>query len=252
MSEDLQSALLAVIALALVIANYSLFRIARRLRNNANRNSRETKGQTTQILREINHTYHQIEALEQLLPALKLTAPLPASRGWAASPDFLLTLSEVTRKVKPKLAVELGSGVSTLVLAKSGAKKIISLDHTEEFGQATRELLKDHKVSGAEIRIAPLEDYPAGYKWYAHKTIDGIRNIDLLVIDGPPSSTNSDARYPALEFLLPVLSKKATIILDDADRDDEKKLAEDIAKALPNHKLTFLRHEKGTALIRPL
>lgn len=252
MSESLQSASLALIALSLVVINVVLYRIARKLRNNANRVSREIKGSTTQVKREINHLYHQIEALEQLLPALKLTAPLPASRGWAASPDFLLTLAEVTRKSKPKLAVELGSGVSTLVLAKSGAKKIISLDHSEEFGTATREMLKSHKVSGVEIRISPLEDYPSGFKWYARKHLDGLRNIDLLVIDGPPSSTNSDARYPALEFLLPVLSKKAIIILDDADRDDEKKLARDFATALPNHKLTFIRHEKGTALIRPL
>jgi hypothetical protein len=79
-----------------------------------------------------------------------------------------------------------------------------------------------------------------------------LAKIDLLVIDGPPSSTNPDARYPALTHLIPLLSPKATVVLDDADRDEEKKLAEAIAAALPGHSLTFIRHEKGTAVIAPL
>jgi len=35
------------------------------------------------------------------------------------------------------------------------------------------------------------------------------------------------------------------------NRDGERKLAEDFAKALPNHALTILDHEKGTAVIAP-
>jgi predicted O-methyltransferase YrrM len=213
--------------------------------------SKEIKGQGSAIKSELGHHYHQVEALEQLLPALKLTATLPPSRGWAASPDFLLTLSSIVRKSKPKLVLELGSGVSTLVSAKSGARRIISLDHSKEFGEATREMLKEHKVTGAQIRINELLTYPGGYKWYSPEALIGVKGIDLLVIDGPPSSTNPDARYPALEHLLPLLTKKAIVILDDADREDEKKLAQAFAHAMPNHKLTFLRHEKGTAVISP-
>jgi hypothetical protein len=41
------------------------------------------------------------------------------------------------------------------------------------------------------------------------------------------------------------------VILDDVDRDEERKLAEEIVKALPNHVLTMLSHEKGTAVISP-
>jgi predicted O-methyltransferase YrrM len=189
--------------------------------------------------------------MEQLLPMLKLSAPLPPSRGWAASPDFLLTLAHIAKTLRPRLTVELGSGTSTLVLAKSGAKKIISLDHSEEFGAQTRSMLETHKVRGVEIRIHELESYPSGYKWYARASFKGLAKIDLLVIDGPPSSTNPDARYPALEHLIPLLSPNATIVLDDADRDEERKLAEAIATALPNHSLTMLAHEKGTAVIAP-
>jgi predicted O-methyltransferase YrrM len=247
--------ILALSLLLLGISAYllrSLRALHRKINRNADRVSRELAGQTSRIKEEIGHVYHQVEALEQLLPILKLKAPLPASRGWAASPDFLLALSHITQNVRPKLAVELGSGTSTLVLAKSGAKKIISLDHSLDFGAQTQEMLESHRVGGVEIRINELETYPEGYRWYAHSSLKGLAKIDLLVIDGPPSSTNPDARYPALTHLIPLLSAKATIVLDDADRDEEKKLAEEIAAALPGHSLTFIRHEKGTAVIAPL
>ena len=241
------SVIIALLAY-LVRSNRSLHR---KLNRNADRVSKELSAQTGRIKSELGNVYHQFEAVEQLLPLLKLAAPLPPSRGWAASPDFLLTLAHVTKRVKPRLTVELGSGISTLVLAKSGAKKIISLDHSVEFGTQTREMLLSHGVRGVDIRINELETYPRGYKWYAKATLKGLAKIDLLVIDGPPSSTNPDARYPALEHLVPLLSPRATVILDDVYRDEERKLADAIAKALPNHILSILSHEKGTAVISP-
>jgi len=243
------------LALVLLVLSAYLVRSVRALHRKINRNtdrvSRELSGQTSRIKEEIGNSYHQVEALEQLLPNLKLKAPLPSSRGWAASPDFLLALSHITQKVRPKLAVELGSGTSTLVLAKSGAKKIISLDHSLEFGNQTREMLASHGVRGVDIRIHELETYPQGYKWYAKTTFKGLTKIDLLVIDGPPSSTNADSRYPVLEHLIPLLSPKATIVLDDVFREEERKLADDILAALPGHTMRILSHEKGTAVISP-
>jgi predicted O-methyltransferase YrrM len=239
----------ALLALAYLVR--SLRALHRKINRNADRISRELAGQTSRIKDEIGHAYHQVEALEQLLPILKLKAPLPASRGWAASPDFLLALSHIAQNVRPKLAVELGSGTSTLVLAKSGAKKIISLDHSVEFGNQTKEMLASHGVRGVDIRIHELETYPQGYKWYAKSTFKGLTKIDLLVIDGPPSSTNPDARYPALAHLIPLLSPKATIVLDDVFRDEERKLADAIIAALPGHALRILSHEKGPAIISP-
>jgi len=239
-----------VLALSLYVVR-SIRALHKKINRNADRITKELTAQTGRIKTELAHVYHQFEAVEQLLPLLKLSAPLPPSRGWAASPDFLLTLAHVTRKVKPRLTVELGSGISTLVLAKSGAKKIVSLDHSVEFGTQTKEMLSSHGVRGVDIRIHELETYPGGYKWYAKSTYNGLSKIDLLVIDGPPSSTNPDARYPAFEHLISLLSPKATVVLDDVYRDEERKLADAITQALPNHVLTILSHEKGTAVISP-
>ena len=242
---------LVIVIAALAYLVRSIRALHRKVNRNADRVSKELSAQTGRFKTELAHVYHQFEAVEQLLPLLKLSAPLPPSRGWAASPDFLLTLAHVTKKVRPRLTVELGSGISTLVLAKSGAKKIISLDHSVEFGTQTREMLLSHGVRGVDIRIHELENYRGKYQWYAKSTLKGLAKIDLLVIDGPPSTTNPDARYPALEHLVPLLSPKATVILDDVYRDEERKLADAIAKALPSHVMTILSHEKGTAVISP-
>ena len=130
-----------------------------------------------QISREINKAalegkklsmtaYRQTEAFIQLTNLLQFKSAIPPTRSWAASPDLLLLISETVKKNRPSLVVELGSGVSTLVTAKSGARKVISIDNSEEFGGKTRELLKEHKVRGAEIRIAPLRPYANSSEWY--------------------------------------------------------------------------------------
>lgn len=195
--------------------------------------------------------YRQIEAYTQLLKLIDFKAAIPSTRSWAASPDLLLTINEIVKKNRPGLVVELGSGVSTLVAAKSGAKRIVSLDDSEEFGNKTRLMLKEHKVRGVDIRIASLQPYANGSTWYDTSSIKDLKKIDLLIIDGPPGSKNPQARYPALAEFKDKLSPQAVIVIDDVNREGERKLAEDFAKALPTHRIEILSHEKGTAVISP-
>ena len=195
--------------------------------------------------------YRQTEAFNQLTNLLDFKAAIPATRSWAASPDLLLTISEIVKKNRPGLVVELGSGISTLVAAKSGARKIISIDNSDAWGAKTVALLKEHKVRGVDVRIAPLRPYANGSEWYDLDAIKDLKKIDLLIVDGPPGSKNPEARYPALQQFKDKLSPSAIVVIDDVNREGERKLAEDFAKALPNHELTILDHEKGTAIIAP-
>jgi predicted O-methyltransferase YrrM len=195
--------------------------------------------------------YRQTEAFTQLTNLLDFKAAIPATRSWAASPDLLLTISEIVKKNRPGLVVELGSGISTLVAAKSGARKIISIDNSDVWGAKTVALLKEHKVRGVDVRIAPLRPYANGSEWYDLDAIKDLKKIDLLIVDGPPGSKNPEARYPALQQFKDKLSPAAIVVIDDVNREGERKLAEDFAKALPNHELTILDHEKGTAIIAP-
>ena len=213
--------------------------------------AREISASTKELKAEVWQSFRQSEAMQQLLSLLKFSAPVPPTRSWAASPDLLLTLTQLVRTHNPKLVVELGSGVSTLVVAKAGAKKVISIDNSAEFAGKTREVLKEHKVRGVDIRVAALKAHISGVDWYDTNIIKDLKRIDLLIVDGPPGSKNPQARMPARAEFIAKLSPKAIIVIDDVNRDGERKLAEAFAKALPNHILTIYPHEKGTAVISP-
>jgi len=196
--------------------------------------------------------YRQSEFYAQLLNFLNLTAPIPSTRSWAASPDVLLTLLETARTSSPRNILDLGSGMSTLVLAKSAPQGlVISIDNSAEYAHKTQQMLATHGVTNVDVRVAPLVPHTSGVEWYDLSQLADLSDIDLLFIDGPPGSKNDRARHPALAECLSKLSPRAIIVIDDAGRDGERNLAEEFAKALPSHTLEFLPHEKGTALLLP-
>jgi hypothetical protein len=196
--------------------------------------------------------YRQSEFFIQLIRLLDLTSPIPSTRSWAASPDVLLTLLEYARSSSPKKILDLGSGMSTLVLAKSAPQAtVITVDHSAEYAAKTRTLLASHGVNNVDIRVAPLTPHTSGVDWYDLTQLGGISSIDLLFVDGPPGSKNPKARHPAIAECLSMLNPDAIIVIDDASRDGERDLAQEFAKLLPNHTLEFLPHEKGTAILLP-
>jgi predicted O-methyltransferase YrrM len=244
-------ALLLLILLGTLYCIRSLRALHSKVSKKSDQINREIQKVTFENKKQSMIAYRQTEAFIQLSNLMQFKSAIPPTRSWAASPDLLLLISETVKKNKPALVVELGSGVSTLVCAKSGARKVISIDNSEQYGGKTRDLLKEHKVRGVEIRIAPLRPYANGSEWYEVSLLKDLKKIDLLIVDGPPGSKNPEARYPALKEFKDKLSAKAIVIIDDVNRDGERKLAEDFAKALPNHTLTILDHEKGTAIISP-
>ena len=243
--------LLIVIAVSLLYSIRLLRGLHQKVSARSERTTREIAASTKEIKAQVWQSYRQSEALQQLMALLKFTSPVPPTRSWAASPDLLLTLAQLVHIHNPKLVVELGSGVSTLVVAKAGAKKIISIDHSAEFAEKTREMLKEHKVRGVEVRVAKLKAHKSGSDWYDTAMLKDLKRIDLLIVDGPPGSKNPQARMPARAELIAKLSPQAVIVIDDVNREGERQLAESFAKALPNHVLTIYPHEKGTAVISP-
>lgn len=249
--EILYTLLLSLIFLGMIYCIRSLRTLHGKVSKKSEQISREIHQAGIASKKSSMITYRQTEAFIQLNNLLDFETAIPATRSWAASPDLLLTISEIIKKTQPTLVVELGSGISTLVAAKSGARKIVSIDNSDVWGAKTVALLKEHKVRGVDVRIAPLRPYVNGSEWYELAAIANLEKIDLLIIDGPPGSKNPEARYPALQQFKDKLSPIAVVIIDDVNREGERKLAEDFAKALPNHELTILDHEKGTAIISP-
>jgi hypothetical protein len=202
--------------------------------------------------------YPRIESFLWLQKRLTIIGQLPPLSGWPAAPDFLLYLHTWICKYKPALVVETGSGVTTLVIAdalrQNGVGKLISLEHLQEYADKTYETLADEELTQwVELRVGELEPWKGEHlnpkdaekpsRWYP-LNLEGIHNIDLLVVDGPPGNTCLYARYPALPAFFERLAPTAEVWMDDANRKEEKEISEEWAKRY-GFELEFIALEKG-------
>jgi predicted O-methyltransferase YrrM len=212
-----------------------------------------------EVKKEIRQTFRQLEALQNLSAVLPAGEVLPATRGWAASPDLLVVLVDLVITERPSLVVECGSGASTLWLALAMRRfgidgRIIALDHDPVFASKTRDLLARHDVRDlAEVRDAPLESFSLdgqSYSWYARRAWEDLTGIDLLFVDGPPATTGHQARYPALPLLIGSLSPVATAVLDDLVVPDMQKVLRLWLDAYPDFGSEILPLEKQAAVLR--
>jgi len=212
-----------------------------------------------EVKNEIKLTFRQLEALQNLTAVLPPNDVLPATRGWAASPDLLMVLVDLVVSERPSLVVECGSGASTLWLALAMRRfgvdgRIVALDHDPVFGATTRDLLARHDVSDlAEVRDAPLESFSLDgetYSWYARQAWEDLKGIDLLFVDGPPATTGHQARYPALPLLSGLLSPAATAVLDDLIVPDMQKVLQLWLGSFPDFGSEILPLEKQAAVLR--
>lgn len=171
----------------------------------------------------------EAEAMTQLFQDFRPRAPMPSSGDFALNPTDLLGLLHIIRTRQPRLVLELGSGTSSVwigyALERIGGR-LISLDHDPEYAGRTRTLLAAHGLAGVvEVREAPLSALSVedkSFQWYDTAALADLRNIDLVLVDGPPAATGRDARYPALQVVAPKLAPTATIVCDDANRRDEQ------------------------------
>ncbi|NYE60110.1 putative O-methyltransferase YrrM [Duganella sp. 1224] len=200
--------------------------------------------------------FRQLEALQGLYVELKLKASLPATRDWAASPDFLLQVARHARMARPLCVVECSSGTSTLVLARcmqlNGAGKVLSLEHDPHYAELTRQQLRHHGLQDwARVLDAPLVPHQLSgepWPWYDIGALPET-GIDMLVIDGPPQFTRALARYPAGPLLFPRLAVDAAIFLDDAARSDETAIVQRWQREFAALKLSSRVCEKGCAVL---
>lgn len=201
--------------------------------------------------------FRQLEALLGLYVELDLKKSLPATRGWAASPDFLLQLATHTLCHRPACVVECSSGASTLVLARClqrlGHGKVYSLEHDPHYAEQTRQLLERHGLSAwAMVLDAPLKPHwikDEAWHWYALEALPPALEVDLLVIDGPPAATRPLARYPAGPLLFPMLKPGASVFLDDAARSEEQAILARWQAEFPALGQTSRPCEKGCAVL---
>ncbi len=169
-----------------------------------------------------------------LRPLLDAGGFLPWSEG-AMSPAGLARVAAEISFAERRVVVELGSGISTVVLARlarqlSGA--VVSVEHLPEWaGWVRRALQRDGLESVATVLEAPLRPHPlalGGAPWYAEDALAALpdKGIELLLVDGPPGygAGMARSRYPALPRLADRLAPGALVVLDDAEREGEAQI----------------------------
>lgn len=204
-------------------------------------------------------TQARLQATIWLHQALCPRLPLPPMTGWSACPEFAAELAALVLSRGPKRILEVGSGVSTLITAyalerNKGEWQLISLDQDIDYADRTRETLARHRLATrTNVWHAPLVKYSlqgTSWEWYDLSKVPLPEDIELLIIDGPPNSTQPLARYPAMPLLLDRLSANAVIILDDANRASERGVVTRWLMEYPELEHTYLHTAKGTSIFR--
>jgi hypothetical protein len=180
----------------------------------------------------------QIEALVQLYTSLGGGGMTPLSGKWAMDPVGLMALVQHVDEHRPRMVLELGSGTSTVWVHRAlsrhdtghGSARLVSVDHDGQFLGVTRGWLARESGSAvAEVRHAPLESMEVSGRptsWYQPAVFEDLSAIDMLIVDGPPKAVGTWARFPALPLLVDRLADRAWIVLDDAGREDERRIVE--------------------------
>ncbi|MEV4352552.1 class I SAM-dependent methyltransferase [Actinoplanes sp. NPDC049596] len=162
----------------------------------------------------------EIEALVQLFQWVTPRAPMPA--GATLNPTDLLGLVHVTRDRAPGLTVALGSGPSTIWLGyttEARGGRLVVVDHERGRADRTRALLAEHALGTVEVRYAAVAELSVEARtvdWYDVDALDGLLDIDLLVVDGSLAPMKSDALSPALHVLGRRLAADAAVVADES------------------------------------
>lgn len=173
---------------------------------------------------------------------------LPHLGSWKADTWFLWRIVNSIERLRPREVVELGCGASTLVIAKAmamnGEGRLASYDQHAGFVEGTSQWLARYGLQAA-LRHAPLIEDPSDWShtWYDLHSLP--REIDLLVIDGPPWSLNPFIRGNA-EVLFERITPGGMVLLDDAARPGERVVAARWKRDWPNFRFTLLPGAKGT------
>lgn len=194
-----------------------------------------------------------------LSPLIQNWSYLPMT-NFSAGPIFYAHLCNDIVINQRTCIVELGSGVSTILMARlirrnSLDARIISVDHSPEWQNVVyRNLERDGIEEFVSFVASPLVERKGEYSWYDRKPLDqifasGVHPIDLLLVDGPPGYEKPFARFGAVPYFKPYLNEESfSIFLHDTDRSYEEESVKQWAAMLQNVQVT--KSVRYTTLVR--
>jgi hypothetical protein len=153
---------------------------------------------------------------------------------------------------KPKVLLEFGSGLSTLILGNFITKnkletKLISIDDDSSW----QEMLKDQGAI-ADFYCFPLVPYhPFSYNgvgsWFEIPSNHPLfkLQLDLVIVDAPKGVMGKFSRIGFIPFVKDKLSEGAIVYLDDTHRSDENLISEYFLTHV-GHQMTARKYHKYT------
>jgi predicted O-methyltransferase YrrM len=184
----------------------------------------------------LNHWFQsfgegRIFQLPQASPWDALSTPVGFRTSFSMGDDTLRWLWHRLQKLRPRVIVEFGSGISTLLFATYAqqAKQpvvFISIEGELSWLEKTRSALAqcrlEDNVKFFHATIASLS-HDAGATYAVAEddwaTLLNDRSIDFVLIDGPPSAVG---RTQVFSLVAARLSVGANLFLDDAFRPGEQ------------------------------
>ncbi len=146
--------------------------------------------------------------------------------GFMASISYLDRVKQAVEWVDGPI-LECGSGLSTLLMAILTHKKgipIYALENHSGWFERMNTTMARYGFDQVTIVQAPLRDF-GEYDWYSFDKSILPSNIDLVICDGPPGNIKG-SRYGLVPEVHEYLSNECRILLDDANRKNEKQVLE--------------------------
>lgn len=174
----------------------------------------------------------------------------------AVAPETLCLILHLLHCLRARRILELGSGISTLFIAKllkdSGSGTIHSFDHDKRWADVTAAGLQERGLGHvAHVTVAPLEKIDVRgeiFTWYCLPNFEPGETVDFIIVDGPPAWQGDDlARLPALYQLRGAMNANTVVVLDDANRGWETEVARRWRRDFPD--LRFQKIDVGRGLL---
>jgi hypothetical protein len=162
-------------------------------------------------------------------PALEFTSI------WSIGEEAFSAVCADAGQLSPRTIVEFGSGVSSVRLALAfPAAEVFSIDDSTQFGGATQTLAERHGLTEqVHVSIRPLTwQWHRGALYQSYAAGPFPDQIDVVVIDGPPSSTQR-GREACLHHVVGALRAGGRVYLDDYGRAGERQIVKNWLTAFP-------------------
>lgn len=127
--------------------------------------------------------------------------------GWSASNDLLAALDTLARGGKGTI-LELGSGLSTLIMAASG-RRVEAIEHDKDWAD---KVLYFANAAGLDVMVVDT-DIEDG--WYSLRT--KANDVSMLFIDGPPRHLADRSK---VAIRVSSLKKGCVVVADDIDEGE--------------------------------